>query len=242
MKIYSRYTGEQMEFSAADQHLSRVKRMRKRVWYAVKALAYVQETQGGALHMITLTYAGVGDWGAHDVSRFVRWCRSKGARHYVWVAELQRRGAVHYHALVLWPHGELWVKPGGAAGGWAHGFTWVTPNVRRPFYIMKYLQKGVRSDKKFPRGMRLYGMSAASMRCLPFQERCDERLSLLPRWLGAQAVSDWRVLTARRVIGGIDWWGLAIYSPYSRTNLPDVDEVSRRMYADVWSNSTPQGQ
>ena len=59
--------------------------------------------------MVTLTYRNIDDWRADDVSYFMRlvrqWCKRREIEvRYVWVAELQKRGAVHYHVVFDWYH------------------------------------------------------------------------------------------------------------------------------------------
>lgn len=55
---------------------------------------------------VTLTYVGVDDWRARHISDCLaairKWCQRQAATFkYLWVAELQKRGAIHYH-LAIW--------------------------------------------------------------------------------------------------------------------------------------------
>ena len=62
-----------------------------------------KETKGSSLWMVTLTYAGVDDWRPNHIREFMQAFRKlykKKLVGYAWVAELQERGAVHYHVMV----------------------------------------------------------------------------------------------------------------------------------------------
>lgn len=131
--------------------------------------------------MVTLTYRPGVEWSGHHVSsvlnHYRNWLRRR--RHplmYVWVAELQKRGAVHYH-LVLWlPKGLTPPKP-DAQGWWRHGMTRVEW-ARRPIgYLCKYTSKG-EDVSTFPKGLRLHGRGGLS----PPQRRVVSWW-LLPRYV-----------------------------------------------------------
>jgi hypothetical protein len=237
MKIYNHASDLVMGSELFDRRASRLARMRVRVWWGIQGVLAVKGLQGGVMHMLTLTYKRVGDWMPDDISGCMQWARRHGVRAYVWVAELQERGAVHYHVLVLWPKSERWVKP-IEKSGWARGWSWVTPCVRHPFYLMKYLQKGGSDNgKEFPRNMRLYGVSQYALRCLEFTDRQDERLSLLPRWFVNEDTEGCSALTAKRVSGGVRWGGMVAVSPYSRRPLPDIDQIAGVMYTVAWAEN-----
>jgi hypothetical protein len=119
---------------------------------------------------VTLTYVGVSDWRpehiAEAIKRFRNWCRSKRVEcRYTWVAELQRRGAVHYHLLAWLPvgvHMPHWDRPSPKRGGirapfWPHGMTETEVARSGVGYLMKYLSK-LGELTRFPKGLRLYGI------------------------------------------------------------------------------------
>jgi len=242
MGYYSRITGERLEFASADERRkSRLARMRKVVWVAICGLRDAQDAQGGALHMYTLTYKGTGDWEPRHISNMVRWLRGHGVELSVWVAELQRRGAVHYHLLALHPNGVKWVKPTSDAGGWTRGFTWVTPNVEKPFYLMKYLQKGGKDGRSvsFPKGLRLYGVSRKLISGLQFGLSTTYRECQLPRWFWQDAGDDCVVRIGVRACGGVSVGGLTAFSPYAVGDVPCIDEVAARMYTNAWGLGLP---
>jgi hypothetical protein len=112
--------------------------------------------------MLTLTYRAVGDWHPHHISDLLRhirnWLKRRGhAMRYVWVAELQQRGALHYHVLLWLPRG-LTVPMPDKQGWWPHGSTRVEWARKCAGYLAKYASK---LDSKvgigFPKGGRLHG-------------------------------------------------------------------------------------
>lgn len=114
-------------------------------------------------YFVTLTYREVGDWKPNHIRDFLHrvrmWLARRGYKlHYVWVAELQKRGAVHYHILVWLPPGIVMPKP-DAFGWWPHGSTNRDISKKRTGYLMKYVSKGEKEGKKFPKGIRIYGYS-----------------------------------------------------------------------------------
>jgi hypothetical protein len=238
-------TGEKVVFRDATEALAaRIARMRHIVWLGVKAMSEAQDLEGGSLTMYTLTYRGVADWSPRHISGFVRWLRSHGTRAYVWVAELQKRGAVHYHVLSLLPSGMMWTKPNAESGGWSRGFTWVTPNVERPFYIMKYIQKGGSNGSRitFPKGLRLYAVCNWLVRRLQFTDAVSYRQSQLPGWFWKTADDPCVTLRASRVAHGVACKGLVAFSPFVEGGLCDIDVVGANMYTSAWGGDLlPQG-
>lgn len=115
---------------------------------------------------VTLTYRGVDDWQAQHISRavelFRQWCRRiKAPCRYTWVAELQGRGAVHYHLLAWLPvgvHMPQWDRKLSASRVfWPHGMSNTQKARSGVGYLMKYLSK-LGEFHRFPKGLRLYGI------------------------------------------------------------------------------------
>jgi hypothetical protein len=240
MPLWSLLTGDKLDYAKPEErHAQRLARMRKNVWLGVSMLRDHQVTAGGALVMYTLTYASIKDWAPRHISGCMRWLRAQGVRLYVWVAELQRRGAVHYHVLALLPDGQRWVKPNTAHGGWTKGFTWVSPDIVKPFYIMKYLQKGQghNADKDFPKGLRLYGVSSSAIRGAAFQDALAWRQSHLPTWASCDTKDPCITLGSRRVRGGVSYGDKIECSPYTIHALPDIERVAWQMRHMVLSST-----
>lgn len=123
---------------------------------------------------VTLTYRPDVTWDpehmASAVKRFRNWCRSQRVDcRYTWVAELQQRGAVHYHLLAWLPPGRRmphWDKPTLKRGGmrapfWKHGMSNTELARSGVGYLMKYLSK-LGELTRFPKGLRLYGIGGLS--------------------------------------------------------------------------------
>ena len=134
---------------------------------------------------MTLTYRGVNDWRADHVSQAVQsfrlWCKRQGVPcRYTWVAELQKRGAVHYHLLAWLPrHLSMpkWDRPRArSAAWWPHGMTNVQRAKAGVGYLMKYLSK-LGEFHRFPKGLRLYGIGG-----LTGEGRSTRAWFNLPEW------------------------------------------------------------
>jgi hypothetical protein len=111
--------------------------------------------------MVTPTYRPGVEWSAGHMSEFVEaagaWMRRQGHRFvYAWVAELQERGAVHFHLLIWLPAGVFFPRA-DARGWWPHGTTRTTRCDRPIGYLTKYASKLEQKEGAFPRGLRLHG-------------------------------------------------------------------------------------
>lgn len=130
-----------------------------RMSVGVAARWHVADAPGRCL-MVTLTYRDGGDWQAGHIRAYLdtvrHWYRRRGIPcRYVWVAELQKRGAIHYHVALWLPAGELLPKP-DEAGWWTHGWSRIEWARGAVGYLMKYLSKGT-DVHGFPKGARTYG-------------------------------------------------------------------------------------
>ena len=115
--------------------------------------------------MLTLTYRDVDGWEPKHVStcmqRIRDWLARRGHKlHAVWVMELQKRGAPHYHVVVWLPKGLTIPKP-DKQGWWPHGHTNCTWAKRPVGYLAKYATKGNTTEWAFPKGARIYGIYGA---------------------------------------------------------------------------------
>lgn len=141
---------------------------------------------------VTLTYAKVGDWKPSHVrdylDRLRAWLRVRRIElRYVWVAELQRRGAVHYHLVIWVPFGFDLVFPDKAWRDgrnrlqppmWPYGMSNVQ-NARYPVaYLTKYASKGTPDGQRFPVGLRTHGCGG-----LGKEGRTVRAFHMLPAWL-----------------------------------------------------------
>lgn len=121
--------------------------------------------------MVTTTYRPGVEWEPGHVSAFMaclrKWFARRGHRLCCqWVAEMQERGAVHYHAVLWLPRG-LTLPKSDKRGWWPHGST-KTEVARSPVgYMAKYASKG-QQGPLFPRGCRIHGsagLDRLAMRC-----------------------------------------------------------------------------
>lgn len=150
---------------------ARVRRLKRSVWASGHLHALADNGFRPAVcWFVTLTYRGVDDWRADHikeaVNRFRKWCKRVAVPcRYTWVAELQQRGAVHYHLLAWLPVGvsmPFWDKAHGKrAAFWPHGWSNTEKARAGVGYLMKYLSK-LGTLSRFPKGLRLYGIGGLS--------------------------------------------------------------------------------
>lgn len=163
-----------------DRHQCRVTRLRKGVGTGAKALLNLAEGPSENNVMVTLTYAGDNDdWKPRHVSDYIRkvraWFKDRcpGERlRYVWVAELQQRGVIHYHAVFFLPAG-VRMPQADRKGWWPHGMTNTLKATAPVAYLMKYASK-VESKNigGFPRGARIYGLGGLDQAGAAFKRWC----------------------------------------------------------------------
>jgi hypothetical protein len=161
----------------------RIARMRRSVWNAGQ---WLTQARGERCWFVTLTYRDGRDWKPEHVSAYLRrlrkWCKAQGARPaYVWVAELQRRGAMHYHVAVWLPKRLALPKPDKSAM-WAHGYSQRQLARSAIAYLMKYVSKGESIDAsgrpiEYPKGARIYGIGGLGEQA----KQCAQWFNL-PEW------------------------------------------------------------
>lgn len=142
-----------------DRDEGRLRKMRARVLEA----ASIHASAAGDLQpaMVTLTYARMQDWSPRHISEAIKRCRQWLARRghrmrYAWVAELQERGAVHYHVITWFPRGRDKPPFWDDQGWWPHGSSqskWAENPVG---YMVKYVSK-VGTKDRLPAGARMHG-------------------------------------------------------------------------------------
>lgn len=161
------------EIVEIDKDVARLTRLRKSLGVAAKCLHNLG-AKNQRVWMQTLTYAGDnGQWRAEHISRYLdalrKWHYSRtGVKkvRYVWCAELQKRGVIHYH-VVVWLDNSL--TPPKADRPWKNKGRWEPPMWRQGMsnrleshapvaYIMKYASKiETKNVGGFPRGARIHG-------------------------------------------------------------------------------------
>lgn len=143
-----------------DQVQCRLKRLRRSVTTAARLFGFTLGKRPFKPAMLTLTYRDVDGFCPRDVSELIKrirqWLARRGhAMRYVWVAELQARGALHYHLLLWLPRGLTLPKP-DKQGWWPHGHTRIEWARNAIGYLCKYVSK-FDGQEQLPKGARLHG-------------------------------------------------------------------------------------
>lgn len=205
------YSGDASEAVQIDPHARRVHRMRSVLEHAMRLSESSLFRFGGFRHrrvFVTLTYRPGRDWEARDIGDYLRIVRKWSRRRrfdlrYVWVAELQERGAVHYH-VCLWVPKRVYLPRADVSGWWSHGSTRVE-QIRAGVvgvmsYMRKYLSKaGADSAHKFPKGARMYGVGG-----LDIDSRQELRFRCAPYWVADRFIESAGdcAIDIRRIVGG----------------------------------------
>jgi hypothetical protein len=205
----------------SERKRARVAKLRRTVGFSARAIGAALDRPGFRAHyvaMLTLTYRETDAWAPEHITaclhRLRKDLRQRGhVMRYVWVAELQKRGAVHYHVAIWLPHGVMIPKV-DSSGWWPHGASNIQQARKAVPYLLKYLSKGL-DLTGFPKGARTHGSGGL--------EHADKRAR---RWLGLPAFikaradihDDWR-----RVVGGgwSDPEGVCVPSEYARAWVGD---------------------
>lgn len=161
----------------------RFRRMRRSIGWAGQAHG-VQFSgfRGFRPWLVTLTYRPGVDWSPRHLSASLHLCRQWLKRmtgdklRYAWVAELQQRGAVHYH-VVIWLPARLSMPKWDKQRWWRHGMTNVQRSRKGVGYLMKYISK-FSPFHEFPKGARIYGVGG-----LNEQARNIRSWKNSPRWI-----------------------------------------------------------
>lgn len=232
-----------------DPELLRLKKTARRVRSVVDMAGDRGEDgcSGGTWRMVTLTYKPERDasgnwlpgscpeWQPDHISEAIHCFREwsnrlqkrglSGKMPYVWVAELQRNGRVHYHVLIKVPR-NIMLPKWDLRGWWKHGSSEVAL-VRKSGkrYLAKYLSKGADGGRgKFPRGARCSGWGQ-----LPAEGRAWVRFQLLPLWVQRETSPDELAAgLVKRVPGGFSAGGKVVMaSPFA---WGGIDGLTGRPY------------
>lgn len=185
------------KYIALDSQQTRLKRMQATIsaFFADcdSSSLYADKITGRGTYypiLITLTYQSVALWDSKDISRVIdayrkdwvqRLGKPPGHFRYVWVAERQKRGTIHYH-IVLWcPRGKSLAKPDKYHKKGSTKIEGVRKGIRG--YLSKYLTKGSTGiqgafPEPMPKGARLFGHGG-----MRYAARVDLRYKLLPSYV-----------------------------------------------------------
>ncbi len=155
--LRNKHTGQYIYLKKRE---ARLPKMRRRVFaWADTLKGYLNNIERYRKVMITLTYAGVGDWQANDIRDYMKALKRKLGDNLIacaWVSELQKRGAVHYHVMLVCKRGTRIPKP-DESGMWKHGMSRIE-TAKTVFYLCSYLKKTYQKEGEFPKGMRMYSV------------------------------------------------------------------------------------
>lgn len=243
-----------VEFHPSAVADRRVRRLKRSVWASGHCHGIADHGRRPPVcWFVTLTYVGVRDWKSDHVAKAIRtyrsWCKShKVACRYTWVAELQGRGAVHYHLLAWLPRGlrmPKWDKPTPKRGGyrepfWPHGMTNTQKAKAGVGYLMKYLSK-LGELTRFPKGLRLYGIGG-----LEPEGRAVRSWLNLPEWVKASyGVGDVRRVSRGFVVCDT---GELLEPAYRVSLVPGgievhaLRELPARFHDGAYSSYRPMGE
>lgn len=173
-----------------DRAKARLTRLRKAVGIGAKLL-HNDGQHNRNVCMVMLTYAGDNAaWKPSHIRDYLHRVRKWLARksdtklRYVWVAELQTRGVIHYHAVFWLPKG-LTMPKADKQGWWPHGWTGTKRATKPIGYLMKYASKGSNGvHGGFPHGARIHGVGG-----LDESGRGCRRWVLWPSYVQANAAA-----------------------------------------------------
>lgn len=211
--ITNKKTGEVFEVNPMK---TRVTKLQKRVFSWAHAVKKYQEG-GYRLVMLGLTYRDWRDWKPNQIRDYIKKIRYRlgdRLRAYAWVAELQQRGAVHYHVLLIVKKGTFIPKP-DESGMWAFGSSNIC-TAKSVFYICSYVGKEYQKMGFFPKGLRMYSVWIAADFITEI-ERWVFRLSTLPVWFREIVQKSTRYNGqnwSRNPGGGFEILGEIFQSPY----------------------------
>lgn len=166
-------------FLRVDHRLLKVKKAR----YATLtgARLHMAERSTWSATFVGLTYADEDGYNPKDISRYIdrlrEWCNKHAIEcRYVWVAEMQKRGVIHYHLIVFHPKKLSFPKP-DKSGMWPHGSSSRSTGIKHAVaYMAKYMSKG--DEAAFPKGARTYGCGG-----LDGTGKVEMRYWKLPTWV-----------------------------------------------------------
>lgn len=145
-----------------DSFERRYQYMRQRIseWSRIMDLLK-KELPGTRLVMVGLTVAKVGDYKAGMIRDYVKELKrilSDRLYGFAWVAELQERGAVHYHLLACIDKSVRVPMP-DKSGMWKWGSSNVV-KAKTAYYICSYIGKERQKDlSRFPKSCRTFAVS-----------------------------------------------------------------------------------
>jgi hypothetical protein len=178
---------------------------------------HMAERPDWAATFVGLTYRGLVGWNPLHITVFLKgfraWCAKREIEcRYLWVAEMQKRGAIHYHLVMFHPKKFSIPFPDGRRGWWPHGSSSISKGIRNAVhYMAKYLSKG--DFAQFPKGARTYGCGG-----IEGTAKLEMRWYKLPKWVKDVSPLSEASDAFKRVVGGF-------MSPVTGQMIPSPWEV-----------------
>ena len=163
--------------------------MGQRIFAFSEAIEKLKETHTFDMKMITLTYAPGQEWEKNHIRDYLRAVRRNikdSLLAYVWVAELQERGAVHYHLYAI-VQPETLIPTPDSSGMWPYGMSRIETG-HSVFYIATYTSKQYQKVGIFPKGLRMYSVWIRQG-LLSEYDHWVFKLSAFPMWLVDQILA-----------------------------------------------------
>ena len=222
--IHSSTSDTRSSYFYVDKYMARARKMKCGVITSARLheeeLKYKKGGYRWKAAFLTLTYKDISAWKPKHITSLIKsireYLKRKGIEfRYLWVAELQKRGAVHYHLIVWLPKGLSLPKP-DKRGWWPHGMTNIQWAKNAVGYVAKYASKGEDSAYDFPKGLRLHGCGG-----LGVVSRIERAWWAFPKWV-RDYFTDKTCRIKRPQGGGILNWdtGEFITSPYRVEIVP----------------------
>jgi len=144
-----------------DNFVKRYEKLRSRVSEWSLIMDMLREEFPCRLVMITLTIHKIKDYSPGMIRDYVKKLKRQLGNNlygFAWVAEMQKRGAVHYH-LCLCMKKYTRVKTPDTSGMWEWGSSNII-TARTAYYLCKYIGKERQKDlSRYPKSCRVYSVS-----------------------------------------------------------------------------------
>jgi hypothetical protein len=230
-------------YRVIDTRRMRLWKLRSRVFAWAGVVKSLTSRAAVKMAMYRLSYDTGGtlvkpsNWQALQIKFFMKALHERMGKRllaYAWVAELQERGVIHYHVIIVYtgranfPDRDVRAKD--ARGHlrvfkrlWVHGSSHSDFRVRSPFYISSYVKKEYQKAYEFfPSGCHAWAVwvsDEAMQRDLRFHSLAEWKQNIFLQeylgvgdgegkdWLAAWSVMEWEVKRQRlvRAMSGERW-------------------------------------
>jgi len=151
-----------VRYSVIDTFEKRYQNMRAKISEFARIMDMLsKEIVGSRLIMITLTIAKIEDYNAGMIRDYIKNLKQRLGKNlfgFAWVAEIQRRGAVHYHLEIMVPK-NIRVPMPDKSGMWPWGSS-KTEKARTAYYLCTYIGKESQKDlSRYPKSCRTFAVS-----------------------------------------------------------------------------------